>query len=200
MPHVPATRRRTVAHVAIAAIVTAVAGAFAWTAGWLTPDRLTPSRMTDAIEATAPTSYPGFRRAHARGVCVAGHFEGNAQGAELSSAQVFADARTPVTGRMSIGGGSPYGLDAQARVRSMALVLHGRDGGEWRMAMNSFPVFGAKTPETVYAQSLASAPDPANGKPNPERVAAFAAQHPEVQRFAAWAKSAAWSDSFANTQ
>lgn len=117
----------------------------------------------------------------------------------LSRARLFLDARTPLIGRLSIGGGSPYGLDAQAGVGSMALILRGAKGGEWRMAMNSFPFFGAKTPETVYAQSLASAPDPANGKPNPERVAAFAAQHPEVQRFAAWAKSAAWSDSFANT-
>lgn len=200
MPHGPASRRRTGASIAIAAIVAAVAGAFAWTAGWLTPDRLTPARMTDAIEATAPKPYPGFRRAHAKGVCVAGHFEGNAQGAGLSTARVFADAHAPLTGRMSIGGGSPYGLDAQARVRSMALVLHGADGSEWRMAMNSFPFFGVASIEDFFEQTRASAADPATGKPDPERIAAFAAAHPKAQRFAAWARTAPWSDSFANTQ
>ena len=200
MSHTPTPRRRTGAYVAIAAIVAAVGGGFAWTAGWLTPDRLTSARMTDAIEATSTTPYPGFRRAHAKGICVVGHFDGTPEGAALSRARVFADTGTPVLGRMSIGGGSPYGLDAQARVRSMALVLNGADGSEWRMAMNSFPFFGAASIETFLEQTRASAPDPATGKPDPERMAAFAAQHPEAQRFAAWAKSAPWSDSFANTQ
>ena len=199
MPHEPAPRRRTGAYVAIAAIVASIGGAFAWTAGWLSPDRLTPARMTDAIEATSTTPYPGFRRAHAKGLCVSGHFEGHPDGAALSRARVFADARTPLLGRMSIGGGSPYGLDAQARVRSMALVLRGSDGSEWRMAMNSFPFFGATSAQAFFEQTRASAPDPATGKPDPARMAAYAAAHPAAQRFAAWAKSAPWSDSFANT-
>lgn len=199
MPASPAVFRRTGAYVAIAAVVATVGGAFAWTAGWLTPERLTATRMTDAIEATSTTPYPGFRRAHAKGICVTGHFEGAPAGVALSRAQVFADARTPLVGRMSIGGGSPYSLDAQARVRSMALVLTAADGSEWRMAMNSFPFFGVASAQAFFEQTRASAPDPITGKPDPERMAAFAAQHPEAQRFAAWAKSAPWSDSFANT-
>ena len=95
MPHEPAPRRRTGAYVAIAAIVASVGGAFAWTAGWLSPDRLTPARMTDAIEATSTTPYPGFRRAHAKGLCVSGHFEGHPDGAALSRARVFAYAYMP---------------------------------------------------------------------------------------------------------
>ncbi len=199
MPSASAHRRRLGAYVIIAAIVVVAGGAFAWTAGWLTPERLTPARMTDAIEATSVTSYPGFRRAHAKGMCVSGRFESAPEGAVLSRARVFAEGATPVLGRMSIGGGSPYGLDAQARVRSMALVLQGGAAGEWRMAMNSFPFFGAASAEAFFEQTRASAPDPATGKPDPERMAAFAARHPEAQRFAAWAKAAPWSDSFANT-
>ncbi len=198
MSHRPVPRRAG-AYVAIAAIVAVVAGAFAWTAGWLTPHRLTAARMTDAIEATSTTPFPGFRRAHAKGVCVSGHFEPTPDGAALSRARVFAAPRTPLVGRFSIGGGSPYGLDAQARVRSLALVLRGAGGDEWRMAMNSFPFFGADSIEAFHAQTRASAPDPATGKPDPARMAAFAAAHPAAQRFAAWAKAAPWSDSFANT-
>ncbi|WP_101926935.1 MULTISPECIES: catalase family peroxidase [Luteimonas] len=198
-PRTPAARP-VGAYLAIAAIVATLALLFAWTAGWLTPQRLTPARMTDAIEGTSPQPYPGFRRAHAKGVCVAGHFEGSEAAAALSKARVLAPGRTPLLGRMSIGGGSPYGLDAQARVRSMALVLRGDDGQEWRMAMNSFPFFGVASIEAFHAQTLASAPDPATGKPDPARMAAFAQAHPESAKFAAWAKSAPWSDSFANTQ
>ncbi len=187
------------AFLAIAAIVAGLAALFAWTAGWLTPQRLTTARMTNAIEGTLAQPFPGFRRAHAKGVCVAGYFEGNEAAAALSKARVLAPGRTPLLGRMSIGGGSPYGPDAQARVRSMALLLRGDDGQEWRMAMNSFPFFSVASIEAFHAQTLASAPDPATGKPDPARMAAFAAAHPESAKFGAWAKSAPWSDSFANT-
>lgn len=191
--------RRAWPYAAIAAVVAGLGGAFAWTAGWLTPQRLTSARVVDAIEATSATPYPGFRRAHAKGMCVSGYFEGTPAGAALSRAAVFSTPRTPVVGRLSIGGGSPYGLEAQARVRSMALVLRPPGGGEWRMAMNSFPFFGAASIEAFVEQTRASAPDPATGKPDPARVAAYTARHPQAQRFAAWAKSAPWSDSFAST-
>ena len=184
---------------AIAAIAGAIALAFAWVAGWLTPGRLTSERFTNAIEAGNGEIYPGFRRAHAKGVCVAGYFEGNGQGVALSSASIFAAVRTPFVGRMSVGGGSPYGLDNKARVRSMALELRGADGQQWRMAMNSFPFFGVSSVQGFYDQTRANAPDPATGKPDPAKQAAFAQAHPEFARFAAWAKDAPWSTSWANT-
>ncbi|OHE86016.1 MAG: catalase [Lysobacterales bacterium RIFOXYD1_FULL_69_11] len=193
-------RRASARLLAIAAVIGALALAFAWTAGWLSPQRLTPARLTDAIEGTSPEPFPGFRRAHAKGVCVAGYFEGRTEAAALSKARVLAPVRSPLLGRMSIGGGSPYGLDAQARVRSMALLLRGDDGQEWRMAMNSFPFFAVRSIEAFHAQALAGAPDPATGKPDPARLAAFAQAHPESKAFAEWARSAPWSDSFANTQ
>ena len=197
---IPSTAdRRWPALLAIALIVASAALAFAWTAGWLTPDRLTPQRFTDAIEAANGQVWQGFRRAHAKGVCVAGYFEGNGLGTALSSARVFAPVRTPFVGRLSIGGGSPYGLDNQARVRSMALQLDSDDGQQWRMAMNSFPFFGVSSAQAFHEQTLANAPDPATGKPDPARQAAFAAAHPEFARFAAWAKTAPWPTSWANT-
>ena len=183
----------------IALIVAAVALAFAWVAGWLTPARLTSQRFTHAIETSNGQVYRGFRRAHAKGVCVAGYFEGNGQGVALSSARIFAPVRTPFVGRLSVGGGSPYGLDGEARVRSMALELNSDDGQQWRMAMNSFPFFGVSSAQAFYAQTVANAPDPATGKPDPAKQAAFAKAHPEFARFAAWAKTAPWSTSWAST-
>lgn len=185
---------------AIGAIAAALAAAFAWTAGWLGgASRLTASAMTNAIEANGP-AHPGFRRAHAKGVCVTGVFRSSGQAAALSSARVFRQAETPVLGRMSIGGGDPHGVDAQARVRSMALLLRSDDGQQWRMAMNSFPFFVVATAQGFHAQTLASRPDPATGKPDPARMAAFVAQYPEARKFLAWAKSAPWSNSWGNTR
>ena len=184
---------------AIALIVAAIALAFAWIAGWLTPGRLTPQRFTNAIEAGNGHIYRGFRRAHAKGVCVAGYFEGNGRGVALSSARLFAPVRTPFVGRLSVGGGSPYGLDNKARVRSMALELNSDDGQQWRMAMNSFPFFGVSSVQAFYEQTRANAADPDTGKPDPAKQAAFAQAHPEFARFAAWAKTAPWSTSWANS-
>lgn len=200
-PPVNRQQRRLVlrALLAIAAIVGTIALAFAWIAGWLTPGRLTSERFTNAIEAGNGEVYPGFRRAHAKGVCVAGYFEGNGKGTALSSASIFAAVRTPFVGRLSVGGGSPYGLDSKARVRSMALELRGNDGQQWRMAMNSFPFFGVSSVQGFYDQTRANAPDAATGKPDPAKQTAFAQAHPEFARFAAWAKDAPWSTSWANT-
>ena len=184
---------------AIAGLVLGLSLAFAWVAGWIGPaGRLTAPRLVDDIENGKP--FPGFRRAHSRGVCVAGYFEPSAEAATLSRARVFRQPRTPVQARLSIGGGDPFGAEAQARVRSLALSLRTDDGQEWRMAMNSFPFFAVATPAGFHAQLLASRPDPATGKPDPAKMAAFLERYPEAARFQAWAKSAPWSSSWANTE
>ena len=195
----PPGRRPWPALLAIAAIVLAAALAFAWVAGRIgTEGRLTAPRLVDEIENGKP--FPGFRRAHSKGICVAGYFEPGTGAATLSRARVFQQPRTAVQGRLSIGGGDPFGPEAQARVRSLALSLRTDDGQEWRMAMNSFPFFAVATPAGFRAQMLASRPDPATGKPDPAKMAAFLAQYPEAARFQAWAKSAPWSSSWANTE
>ena len=184
---------------AIACLVLTLSLVFAWVAGWIGPaGRLTAPRLVDDIENGKP--FPGFRRAHSRGVCVAGYFEPSAEAATLSRARVFRQPRAPVQGRLSIGGGDPFGAEAQARVRSLALSLRTDDGQEWRMAMNSFPFFAVATPAGFHAQLLASRPDPATGKPDPAKMAAFLERYPEAARFQAWAKSAPWSSSWANTE
>jgi len=204
MPSLPDTpppgraRPRWPALAAIAAIVAAMGGAFLWTAGRLGGERLTAPRLVDAIEAGKP--HRGFRRAHGKGVCVSGRFEPSAQGAALSTARVFHQPRTPWQGRLSIGGGDPYAPDAQARVRSLALRLRGDDGQEWRMAMNSFPFFAVASAAGFHEQTLAMRPDPATGKPDQAKVAAFQARHPSARRFQTWSKAAPWSTSWANTR
>lgn len=193
----PLQWRKLVPWLGIGAVVAALATAFAWTAGWLAPQGLTAPRLVDIIENGKP--FAGFRRAHARGVCAAGWFEPTAAGAALSGARVFTQPRTPALGRLSIGGGDPLGAEARARVRSLALQLETDDGQQWRLAMNSFPFFAVSTPQGFAEQILASRPDPATGQPDPGKMQAFLAHHPEARAFMAWAGSAPWPSSWANT-
>jgi catalase len=80
----------------VAATVAGVAGAFAWTAGWISLEsasRLTSERMIDGFEGMTG-QHPGFRRNHAKGICVSGYFDSNGQAAGLSKASVFKRADT----------------------------------------------------------------------------------------------------------
>jgi len=184
----------------IAAIIGTLALTFIWLSGRITSNRLTSTQVINAMEANNATPFPGVRRNHSKGICVSGTFSGNNAGSTLSTARVFAQTNIPVIGRFSIGGGHPYGADNTARVRSMALLLNTDDGQQWRMAMNNFPFFAVATPEGFHAQTLAARPDPTTGKPDPAQQTALLEQHPEIRKFQAWAKTAPWPDSWANTE
>ncbi|OLL28813.1 catalase [Burkholderia sp. SRS-W-2-2016] len=182
---------------AIGAVVLALAGGFAYTAGWLTPARLSAPRIIDTFEANAGP-HPGYRRNHAKGLCVEGYFDSNGNGAALSHAAVFAPGRTPVSGRFAVPGGNPSAPDTSSPVRSLALQFRLQDGEEWRTGMNSTPLFVVHTPAQFYQQLLATKPDPATGKPDPAKLKAFFAANPETQPFQRWVKAHAPSSSLAN--
>src|SRR5215469_10698268 len=80
--------------VLIAVVIGVGAAAFAYTAGWFSPDRLTPTRLVAAL--TPPSGVPlGHRRNHAKGICFTGVFEANGAGSALSYAQVFTRGQYP---------------------------------------------------------------------------------------------------------
>lgn len=170
--------------------------AFGYVGGWLAPHRLTAQRMINQLQANAGI-HPGYRRNHAKGVCVAGYFNSNGQAQAYSVAEVFAAGRTPVVGRFAIPGGNPYAPDSSVPIRSMALRFTQANGQQWRTGMNSMPVFPVATPQAFFAQLQAQQPDPTTGKPDPAKVAAFFAAHPETAAFRAWAKTAKPSASYA---
>src|SRR5713226_9564111 len=86
---------------AIGAVMLSVTGAFAYTGAWLSPVRLTQDRMMAAFR-DANGAHAGFRRNHAKGVCVTGWFESSGQAAALSRAAVFKPGRVPVVGRFAL--------------------------------------------------------------------------------------------------
>ena len=166
---------------AIGIVVAGIASLFAYAGGWLTPHELTPRAMINTFEKVNG-SHPGFRRNHAKGVCVSGYFESNGRGVALSRAAVFRPGRVPVIGRFALAGGQPYAADGPQTVRSMALLFKLTDGEEWRTGMNDIPVFPVRTAQAFHDQLLASAPDPATGKPVPDTMKAFIARYPETAK------------------
>lgn len=174
----------------ITVVVAGGAAAFAYTAGWFSPQRLTPDKMVDAI--TPPTGVPlGHRRNHAKGICFTGTFESNGGGSALSRAQVFTRGQYPALGRFNLGTADPNAPDATVRVRGMGLRISTPDGQEWRAAMINPPFFAVSTPEAFYDLLLASA------SKDPSAMRTFAGAHPEIMAFGAWAKSAPWTGSYA---
>ena len=88
-------RRGALWSLALIAIVIGIASAaFAYTAGWLSPDRLTPGKL---VAAFAPPGGPalGHRRNHAKGICFTGVFEANGAGSELSRRPGFRARAVP---------------------------------------------------------------------------------------------------------
>src|SRR6202171_2419842 len=94
----------------IGALILSVAAAFAYAGGWLSPARLTQDRMMAAFR-DANGTHAGFRRNHAKGVCVTGWFESSGQAVELSKAALFKPGRVPVVGRFALAGGMPFQSD-----------------------------------------------------------------------------------------
>jgi catalase len=176
----------------------AVAGTFAYLGGWFSPNALTPARFADGFEQAAGL-HPGFRRNHAKGVCVSGFFDSNANGVRLSKAVVFESGRAPVIGRFSLNGGNPSIVDRPDAVRGLGLQFSPSNGEVWRTAMVNVPVFPVRTPEAFYENILATKPDPATGKPDPARVKEFLERHPETAAALKIITSQPPSSGFANT-
>jgi catalase len=181
----------------IGVFVLCVVTSFAYAAGWLSPNRLTQTRIVNAFQKVNGT-YPGFRRNHAKGICVAGYFDSGGAGESLSKAVVFKPGRVPVIGRFSLSGGNPYIPDGPTAVRGMGLAFRPSNGDEWRMAMVDLPVFPFRNAQGFYENLLASKPDPVTGKPDPHKVKVFLANHPETLRAFAIIKANPLSSGFDN--
>jgi catalase len=167
---------------AVAGIAAVDVGGFAYAGGWLRPDALTPltpSGFADRFEHVYGR-HDGFRRNHAKGLSVTGSFASTGAGAAICRAAVFQPGTVGLIGRFSLGGGLPDQADKPDTVRGLGLLFQGPNGQQWRTAVLNIPVFTDSTPEGFYERLLASKPLPDTGKPDPQRMAAFLARHPET--------------------
>ena len=144
-----------------------------------------PEAQVNALEGLFGKN-AGARRSGAKGVCASGYFVGNEAGRALSSASVFKGERVPVVARFSIGGGNPKASDKGRSVRGLALQFNLPGGESWLMANVSAPVFFVARPDQFVPFLQARTPDPATGKPDPEKLKTFNEANPETTRQGAY--------------
>src|ERR1700678_2682933 len=106
----------------IAIVVGLGAAVFAYTAGWFSPQRLTPDKLVAAF-APPTGAAPGHRRNHAKGICFTGVFEANGNGSALSHAPVFSPGRYPVVGRFNLATADANAADPSVRVRGLGIQI-----------------------------------------------------------------------------
>ncbi len=146
--------------------------------GPATPE-VTAPQMIDAFEGTFG-AHAGQRRNHIKGTCAAGEFVGTKDAAALSRSPLFTGKTIPVIARFSLGGGSPEVPDAAPAPRGMALEFHLAGGALQHITMINVPIFAASSPASFRDALIAAKPDPKTGQPDPEKLKAYAATHPDA--------------------
>lgn len=139
---------------------------------------VTASQVVEALEGTFGVT-PGQRRNHIKGSCAVGEFVGSTAAARYTRSALFSGKPVPVVARFSLAGGNPKVPDTAANARGMALEFKLPGGQLHHMTMLNTPVFGAASPQTFLDLTIATRPDPATGKPDPEKIRAFKAGHPD---------------------
>lgn len=139
---------------------------------------ITADQAVSALEATFGV-HSGARRNHSKGTCAAGEFVGSPEANVYTRSQLFSGKPLAVIARFSLPGGNSTAPDFAKTPRGMALEIRLTDGSLQHMTMLNTPMFGAASPQTFFDDIVAKKPDPVTGKPDPEKIKAFKASHPD---------------------
>ena len=161
-------------------------------------EEVSAPQVVEAIEATFGVT-PGERRNHIKGTCAVGEFVGSKEAATYSRSALFSGKPVPVIARFSLSGGNPKAPDTAKSGRGMALEFKLPKGQLHHITMLNTPMFGAANPQTFLDLMLAIRPDPATGKPDPEKIKAFKSSHPDNQAQADFLASNNPPTSYANS-
>ncbi|HEX8987481.1 MAG TPA: catalase family peroxidase [Rhodocyclaceae bacterium] len=140
---------------------------------------VTAPQVVDGFEKSFGV-HAGQRRNHTKGTCALGEFVGTPDATRYSRSALFAGKPVPVVARFSVAGGNPQVPDTAKNARGMALEFRLPGGKLQHITMINTPMFGAATPRTFFDNIVATRPDPATGKPDPAKVKAFLASHPDA--------------------
>ncbi len=135
----------------------------------------------DALNAVNGGAHPGFRAVHAKGTVCKGTFTPTPEAAGLCRAAHLQGEPVEATIRFSNASGNPGTSDANPIAgRGMAVKFHLPDGEATDIVAVPLVVFLARTPEDFLEFTRARIPDPETGLPDPEKLGAYLAEHPET--------------------
>ncbi len=146
--------------------------------------------MIQAFEGTFG-AHQGQRRNHIKGTCAAGEFVGTSDAAALSRSPLF-------TGQADPGGRALFARrrqsadvpDAAPAPRGMGLEFRIPGGAIQHITMIDLPIFGAMSPASFRDAIVAAKPDPKTGQPDPEKLKAYAASHPDSMALSKYSERA----------
>jgi catalase len=141
--------------------------------------------------------HPGFRKAHAKGMCASGTFV-PAPNEHFKGAALLANGDLPVSMRFSLGGANPNSDERAPGTRGLGMQIKLPNGSFHTFTGNNFPVFAGKDPETFFGFLSTMLPDE-NGKTDLAKTMAFIKANPSVQANAMWNQQAQTPASWANT-
>jgi catalase len=136
--------------------------------------------IVDALHAVNGGPFPGYRAVHAKGTVCKGTFTATPEAKQLSRAAHLQGDPVETTVRFSNASGDPNASDANPIAgRGMAVKFHLPDGEATDIVSVPLVVFLARTPEDFLEMTRARIPDPETGQPDPEKLGAYMAEHPE---------------------
>jgi catalase len=137
--------------------------------------------IVDALTVVNGGPHPGFRAVHAKGTVCKGTFTPTPEAAKLSRAAHLQGEPVEATIRFSNASGHPRTPDADPIAgRGMAVKFHLPEGEETDIVSVPLVVFLARNPEDFLELTRARIPDPETGQPDPEKLGAYLAEHPET--------------------
>jgi catalase len=137
--------------------------------------------IVDALEAVSGGPHPGSRAAHAKGTVCRGTFTPTPEASGHSRAAHLQGDPVEATVRFSNASGNPHASDANPIAgRGMAVKFHLPDDDATDIVSVALVVFLARNPEDFLALTQSRIPDPETGQPDPEKLGAYLAEHPET--------------------
>ena len=144
-----------------------------------------PEQIIDALNAIFGKQAPNGRASHAKGQCVKGTYTPT-ENAKTLTKSASLTLEHPVLGRFSLGGGNakiPDGTKGAPRGFAFKIDPDGKATSEF--AFLNAPVQFAKNLDQMLGFLQARAPG-ADGKPDPEKIKAFAEANPDTKRQGAY--------------
>ncbi len=136
--------------------------------------------IVDALQAVNGGAHPGYRAVHAKGTVCKGTFTPTPEASRLSRAPHLQGEPVEATIRFSNASGDPATTDANPIAgRGMAVKFHLPGGEATDIVSVPLVVFFARNPEDFLEMTRARIPDPETGQPDPEKLGAYLAAHPE---------------------